>query len=135
MKPRTLMLLVLLAGVALAGGCMKKVDLTITNHGDAALALQLSTPDETMSIGSVGPGGKLSTVLSLKKDDLPAQCRLAAGSAEQSFMVTEDSPAKWWFRITKEGKVAGPYGKDDVHMETQETMKATIPMGQKMIVK
>lgn len=130
-------LLALTACLAVAGGCTKKIELTINNLSDTARPVQLSTPSETMTIGTVGPGGgRLSTVLKLETKDLPAQCRLAAGpGAEQTFAVTEDSPSKWWFRVTKDGKLAGPYGKYDEHVETEQTIDVTLPVKRTTVVK
>jgi len=104
------------------GGCTRKVELTIANHSDAARTIQVTTPDETMTLGQVSPGGgKLTHKISVKNSDLPAQCQISAGSgASTSFMVTEDSPAKLWFHISGTGALAGPYGQKDVHVETEE---------------
>ena len=130
------MLLVLTACLAVAGGCTKKVELTIYNHTDITRTVQLSTPSETTTVGAVSAGSRLSTVLKLETKELPAQCRLAAGpGAEQSFAVTEDSPSQWWFHINKDGKLVGPYGKHDVHTETDQTMDVTLPAGRTTILK
>ena len=113
------LILVVAVLVAGASGCSTKVRLTIANHSDSSRSLQLTGPEETQTIGAVSAGGKLTHILKIKNEDLPAQCNLAAGpGSRQSFMVTEDSPKKWWFHITAEGRVAGPYGKKDVHTES-----------------
>lgn len=126
----------LLVSVLLVAGCDKKVQITVHNHTELTRTVQLSTPDETMTVGAIGPQGRLSTTLKVKSDDLPAQCHLSAGGgARQSFMVTEDSPSKWWFHITADGTMAGPYGKDDVHTETGQDADITVPAGQRMIVR
>ena len=92
--------------------------------------------DETMTVGAVSAGGKISTMLVVKAEDLPAQCSLSAGDGtQQSFMVTNDSPSKWWFHITKDGRLAGPYGKNDVQAETEQTLDATVPVGRTTTVK
>jgi hypothetical protein len=135
MKTTTVLLMTVLASLALATGCEKKVQLTIANHSETARALQLSTPEETSTIGSVGAGGRLVTVLKVKDSELPAQCRLSAGAAAQSFAVTKESPDKWWFHITKDGQVTGPYGEKDVHTETEKTMDVTTPVGRETILK
>lgn len=132
-KTRTLVL-TLLVSVMLLTGCTKKVQITVMNHSNVSHTLQLTVPDETMTLGSVGPGGRLSSTLAVKTDDLPAQCRLSAeGGAAQSFVVTEDSPSKWWFHITGEGQLAGPYGKNDVHVETVEDANIVVPGGMRMV--
>ena len=129
-------ILALTACLAVAGGCTKKMDLTIYNHTDVTRTVQLSTPSETTTIGAVSAGSRLSTVLRLETKDLPAQCRLAAGpGAEQTFTVTEDSPSQWWFHINKDGKLVGPYGKHDVHAESETTTDVTLPAGHTTIVK
>jgi hypothetical protein len=130
-------LLALTACLAVAGGCTKKIDLTINNLSEVARTVQLSTPSGTTTVGTVGPGGgRLSTVLRVETKELPAQCHLAAGAgAEQTFAVTEDSPSKWWFRITKDGKLAGPYGKHDEHVEADQTIDVTVPAGRTTILK
>ena len=111
--------LVVAAMVAGVSGCSKKIQLTIANHSDSSRSLQLTGPEETRSIGAVSAGGSLSYILKIKNEDLPAQCDLAAGAGvHQGFMVTEDSPDKWWFHITAEGQITGPLGKDDVHTES-----------------
>lgn len=130
----------LLVGLALctvaAGGCTKEIKVTIGNHSDSARTIQLSTPDDTMTVGAVSAGGRLSTTLKVKESDLPAQCRISAGAgAQQSFMVDKESPAKWWFHITKDGQVVGPYGKDDVHTETEKTVDVSVPVERRTILK
>jgi len=113
------LILVVAALVAGVSGCSKKVQLTIANHSDSSRSLQLTGPEETQTIGAVSAGGRLTYTLKIKNADLPAQCNLAAGpGSHQSFTVTEDSPDKWWFHITAEGQVAGPYGKKDIHTES-----------------
>jgi hypothetical protein len=130
------MLLGVLVCAVLVGGCTKKVNITIANHSDVTRTVQLSTPDETMTVGAVSAGGRLATVLTVNTGDLPAQCRLSAGAgADQSFMVTEDSPSKWWFHITKDGKLAGPYGKADVHAETEKTTDIQVPVRRTTVLK
>jgi len=120
MLRKTVMLLVALVLVAAVSGCSKKVRLTIANHSDMTRNLQLTDAEETHTIGAVSADGSLTYTLKIKNEDLPAQCSLSAGpGSSQSFMVTEDSPDKWWFHITADGKVAGPYGKKDVHTETE----------------
>ncbi|HUS92443.1 MAG TPA: hypothetical protein VM695_11370 [Phycisphaerae bacterium] len=136
MRTRTLLVLASLAGGALAGGCTQKVDITILNHTDVSRTVQLSVPDETVTLGAVGPNGRLSSTLAVKKSDLPASCRLSAGAgAQQSFTVTEDSPSKWWFHVTASGQLAGPYGKDDVHVETEDRGTIDVPVGRRMKLK
>jgi hypothetical protein len=126
----------LTACLAVTGGCTKMIDLTINNHSEVARTVQLTTPSETSTVGAVGAGGRLSTVLRVQTKELPAQCRLAAGAgAEQTFTVTDDSPDKWWFHITQDGKLVGPYGKHDVHTETEKTIDVTVPAGRTTILK
>jgi hypothetical protein len=106
----------------LVGGCYKPVELTITNKSETARTIQVTTPDGTMTVGQVSPGGgKLTQKIRVKNSDLPAQLQILAGSgASTSFMVTEASPAKLWFYISGTGAMAGPYGQKDVHVETEE---------------
>ena len=126
----------ILACLVLAGGCTKKVQITVANHSEMTRTIQLSTPDETSTVGAVSPSGRLTTTLTVKTSDLPAQCRLSAGgSAQQSFIVTEDSPSKWWFHITKNGSLAGPYGEKDVHSESEQTIDVSVPAGRTTILK
>jgi len=129
------LLMAVIASAALATGCDKKIELTIMNHSESARTIQLTTPDETSTIGSVSAGGRMATVLKLKDSDLPAQCRMSAGAAAQSFSVTKDSPDKWWFHVTKDGQVTGPYGKDDVHSESEKTIDVTTPIERSTILK
>lgn len=128
MKISHLIAIVVLCAGVLVGGCTKKVQVTVMNHTDISRPVQLTVPDGTMALGSVGPNSSLTSTLKVKTDDLPAPCNLSAGgSASQSFTVTEDSPSAWWFHITSEGRMAGPYGKNDVHTETEDrgTIEAT----------
>jgi len=126
----------LMACAVLAGGCTKKVQVTVANHSDISRTIQLSSPDETMTVGAVSAGGNLTTTLTVKNSDLPAQCYLSAeGGAQQSFMVTEDSPSKWWFHVTKDGKLTGPYGKEDTHAESEKTTDISVPIGRTTILK
>jgi hypothetical protein len=119
----------------LATGCDKKIQLTVANHSDISRTVQMSTPDETMNVGTVSPNGRMKTTLSVKTSDLPADCYLTAeGGAKQTFTVTEDSPSKWWFHISADGVLAGPYGKDDVHAETTES-NTLVPLGTRTVVK
>lgn len=124
-----------LASVALAAGCDKKIELTVMNHSETTRTIQLTTPEETATIGSVSAGGRLATVLKVKDSELPAQCRISAGAAAQSFSVTKDSPDKWWFHVTKDGQVTGPYGKNDVHSESEKTIDVTTPVERSTILK
>jgi hypothetical protein len=126
----------LLTLTVLAAGCNKKIQLTIANHSDVARTIQMSTPEETMNVGAVSPGGRMKTTLSVKTSDLPADCYLSAeGGAKQTFTVTEDSPSKWWFHVSADGTLAGPYGEKDVHAETTETTTITVPIGTRTVVK
>jgi len=113
----------------LAAGCTKKVEITVFNHTDVSRTLQLTVPDETTTLGAIGPNGRLSTTLVVKTADLPASCNLSAGAgASQSFTVTEDSPSKWWFHVTRQGRLVGPYGKKDVHVETEDGGTIEVPV-------
>jgi hypothetical protein len=127
----------LVAIAMLAGGCNKKVQLSIANHSSTARTIQVTVPDETMTLGQVGAdGGRLTSTVTVKNSDLPAQLQLSAGAgATNSFMVTEDTPDKLWFHVTRDGKLAGPYDKKDVHVETEETGKVNVSVDQQMIVK
>jgi hypothetical protein len=120
MKTTHLIALALLSGAICAGGCTKTVKLTVMNHTDISRQVQLTVPDGTTTLGSVGPNSALSSSMKIKTDDLPASCNLSAGTgASQSFTVTDDSPSAWWFHVTKDGKLVGPYGKNDIHTETE----------------
>ncbi len=135
---RILVALVVLTVLAmLGGGCTKKVELTIMNHGDMARQVQVTTPAETLTLGSVGPnGGKLTGLVAIKASDLPAQVRLSAGAgASTSFMITEDTADRLWFHISRAGSLAGPYGKKDVHVETEKDADVTVKTEEKMVVR
>jgi len=136
MKISHLMAVAVLCAGVFAGGCTKKVRVTIVNHTDVSRPVQLTVPDGTMPLGRVGPNSSLTSTLTVKKDDLPAPCNLSAGGgASQSFAVTEDSPAAWWFHITGAGTMAGPYREDDEHVETEDRGTITVPAGRRMLVK
>ncbi len=126
--------LVVLVTLIATGGCTKKVDLTVYNHSPSAIGLKVTTPDAgTMSIGTVnGDGGRLSHPVRVKNEDFPAQVTLSAGMGNsQSFTVTEDTRNELWFHVTESGRLAGPYEKDDVHVETEDAgeMEVTIERG------
>ena len=136
MKISHLIAIAVLCAGMLAGGCSKKVQITVRNHTDVSRPVQLTVPDGTMALGSVGPNSSLTSTLKVKTDDLPAPCNISAGGgASQSFTVTEDSPSAWWFHITGAGRMAGPYGKDDVHTETEDRGTIVVPAGRRMLVK
>ncbi len=137
MRLMTIAIASMAALAMLAGGCSKKVELTIVNHSDVARTIQVTVPNETMTLGQVGAnGGKLTSKVAVKNSDLPAQLRISAGAgAATSFMVTEDSPDKWWFHITHSGAIAGPYGKKDVHVETVEDANVEVKSEPRMIVR
>jgi len=108
-------------------GCVKKIKVTIANHSDVTRTVSVTVPDGTQTVGAVSAGGRLTHTLAVKTEDFPAQCNYAvSGGGSQSFTVDEDSPGRWYFHITKEGKVAGPYGKDDVHAETKKEAEVEI---------
>ena len=135
MKKVSLMIAAVMLASA-ATGCSKKVELTVVNHTDVARTVQLTTPDQTLTLGTVGPSnGQLTGTMSVKVSDLPAQVRVAVGSAATNATVTEDSPRKWWFHVTSSGEMAGPYGKDDVHVETVKDAELNVKGGQRMIVR
>lgn len=132
MKTLPTILAILAAVCLIGGGCAKQVEITVANHSDMSRSIQLTVPDETMTLGTVGAGGKLTSMLKVKNENLPAQCALSAGAgATTNFMVTANSPAKWWFHVTADGRLAGPYGKDDVHVETEDLgeVESTIRRG------
>ena len=127
MKTSHLVAIALLSAAVCAGGCTKTVGITVMNHTDVSRQLQLTVPDGTMTLGAVGANSMISSTMKLKKDDLPAQCNLDAGSgASQSFIVTDDSPSAWWFHISAAGRLVGPLGKNDVYTETED--RGTIEM-------
>lgn len=119
MKTTHLIAVSLLCAAICAGGCTKTVSLTIMNHTETARNLQLTVPDGTMPVGTVGPnGGTMMTKMKVNNSDLPAMCNLSAGAgASQSFTVTEDSPSAWWFHVTPEGKLVGPLGKHSEYIK------------------
>ncbi|MCJ7544002.1 MAG: hypothetical protein MUP47_05455 [Phycisphaerae bacterium] len=137
MRRMTVVVVALAVLPMLAGGCVKKVQLTIMNHGDTAREIQVTTPEETTTLGSVGPNeGQLTGLVAIKTSDFPAQVRLSAGGgATTSFMVTEDTADRLWFHISRSGAMAGPYGKQDVHVETEKDAEVTVKSEGKMVVK
>ena len=136
MKISHLMAIAVLCAGMLVGGCTKKVQITVMNHTDVSRPIQLTAPDGTIAIGSVGPKSSLTSTLVVKKDYLPAPCNISAGGgASQSFTVLEDSPSAWWFHITAEGRMAGPYGRDDVHTETDDRGTIVVPAGRRILIK
>ncbi|NBB95781.1 MAG: hypothetical protein GVY16_08575 [Planctomycetes bacterium] len=136
MKSATWMCLLLAVCLVFVAGCDKKIALTIRNHSDMPRQVQMSDPYETMTVGTIGPEGVMRTTLRVKKDDLPAQCSLtAAGGVTETFRVNDDSPDKWWFHIGENGDIAGPYGKNDVHVESDQTIDVTTPVQQKTLVR
>jgi len=137
MRFTTAMIVGLAVLMMLAGGCTKKVQLTIVNHSDVTRTIQVTTPEETMTLGQVGPsGGKLTSTVKVKTSDFPAQLHMSAGAgASTSFTVTEDSPSKWWFHISRTGALAGPYGEKDIHVETAEDAEIQVKSEPRMIVK
>lgn len=135
---RTLVTIAALAMLGmLAGGCTKKVTLNIMNHGDAAREIQVTTPDETMTLGQVGPnGGRMTHPIRIKSSDFPAQVRVSAGGgANASFMVTDDTADKLYFHISASGALAGPQTKDDVYVETVKDAEVTVKGEGEMVVK
>ena len=131
-----LLLVGLVACALLAGGCTKSIDVTVANHSEVARQVQLTTPDGTATIGSVGADSSLRTKMVIKNSDLPAQCQITAGpGVAQSFSVSEDSPSRWWFHVTKDGRMTGPYGRDDMHTETEKTIDVTTPAARTTILR
>ncbi|MGC9455868.1 MAG: hypothetical protein ACP5HU_13565 [Phycisphaerae bacterium] len=138
---RTAALVAVLVLVAVAVGCEKKVTLTTMNHTGQSLNVRYTTPaDGTKAAGTVGPNGSLTHAVRVKTDDLPAQCsyrvdNLGGGVLSQtSFQISEDTPGQLWFHVTSDGRLAGPYTKDDVHVESHEGSDVQIDMGGQMIV-
>ena len=125
----------LVAAVCLTG-CTKTVHLTIMNHTDVSRQVQLTVPEGTMTLGSVGPEGTMTSSMKLEKDDLPAACNLSVGAgASQSFTVTDDSPKAWWFHVTKDGRLVGPLGQYDLHTETESGGSIELRSKPKMMVR
>jgi len=125
----------MMISVAVLAGCTKKVKVTIRNHTNADKTVQLTVPDGTRTIGVVGKHSGLTHTLAVKKDDLPAQCHYAAGAgASVSFELSDDAPDEWFFHITNDGRLAGPYGKNDTHTETEDRGKIKVKTGTRMIV-
>lgn len=121
----------------LAGGCTKKVTLSITNHSDMTRDIQVTTPEETLTLGQVGPnGGKITHPIRIKTEEFPAQVRLSAeGGAHVSFTVTDDTKDKLYFHISGEGAMSGPHTKDDVYVETVKDADVTVKSGGRMVVR
>lgn len=134
MNATKLLLAALAVCAVLATGCEKKMLVTVMNHSDLARTVTLSSPDETYTVGTVSANeGRQSTTFAVKNDDLPAQCRIGAGTgADLNFQVTKDTPDKLWFHITKDGRVTGPYRKDDIHTETEKTIDVSEPVRRSM---
>ena len=76
---RSMVAIALLACVAMTAGCAKKMTVTVWNHSQMARSVTVTAPEGTTPVGSVGPGGRLSHTLSIKTEDLPAQCTYSAG--------------------------------------------------------
>ena len=136
MKTGKVIAVSLLVGVVLLAGC-KKVELNIRNHSNMTRQLQLTTPDQgTMSIGAVSAGGGTTTFkMTVKNEDLPAQCNLSAGpGSSQSFTVTEDTKDKVWFHIGGDGRITGPLDKDDTHVETEDRGEIDVTVSEEMII-
>ena len=125
-----------LACAAVTAGCAKKVKVTIANHSAHSRSIDLTVPDGTTRVGAVSAGGSLTHTLKVKNDDLPAECNYSAGAgSSQSFTVTEESPDKWWFHITKDGHLIGPLTKKDVHVETEDRGEIEVEVHRKTILK
>ncbi|MFP3937844.1 MAG: hypothetical protein ACLFVW_05840 [Phycisphaerae bacterium] len=127
--------------VVVAMGCEKKVTLTTMNHTDESLSIRYTTPDDgSRTAGTVGPGGSLTHSVRVKEEELPVQCsyradNLAGGTlTHTNFPITKDTPGKLWFHVTSQGRLAGPYTKDDVHVESRQGSDVQIDAGQQMIV-
>jgi hypothetical protein len=135
-KTTHLLAIGLLCAAICLGGCTKTVKITIMNHTDVARPVQLTVPDGTTQLGSVGPEGTLSSSMKIDTGDLPASCNLSVGTgASQSFTVTDDSPSMWWFHVTREGKLVGPLGKNDTNVETIDGGTIELRSGPKTILK
>lgn len=120
----------------MTAGCAKKVKVTIANHSRHAVMMNLTVPEGTSSIGSVSAGGALTHTLVVLAEDLPAQCTYSGGAGcSVSFDVTEDSPGRWWFHITGDGRLTGPYTKDDTHVETEDRGEIDIEVRRTMKIK
>lgn len=131
-----MLLIAVVGALGLASGCEKQIQVTIYNHSDEAKTIRVTTPEETTTVGNVGSAGRLTTVMKVKNSDLPGQCSLAAGPGPGlSFSVTQDSPSKWWFHVTKDGKVTGPYGRLDEHVNSEKTVDVKLPVERTMIIK
>jgi len=136
MKTSHLVAIALLCAAVCAGGCTKTVNITVMNHTDVSRQLQLTVPDVTMTLGAVGANSMISSTMKVKKDDLPAQCNLDAGSgASQSFVVTDESPSAWWFHISAAGKLVGPLREGDRYTETEDRGTIELRSGPKMQLK
>ncbi len=121
---------------AMMVGCTKKVEVTIANHSDHSRTVSLTVPDGTTTVGAVGAASSLTHTLAVKNEDLPAQCNYSAGAgSSQSFALTEDSPDRWWFHITKDGRITRPYTKEDTHVETEDRGEVELEVHREMKIK
>ncbi len=121
-RAKTAALTVLLTAMAVTAGCSKEVTSTIINHTDNSLPVRLTLPQGTQSIGTVGADSSLKHKFKISGDDLPARCSYSAGAGLSTpFTVTEDSPDKVWFHISKTGQFVGPMTKDDTYVHDEQT--------------
>lgn len=132
---KRILLPILMAGL-LVGGCSKTIDMTFVNHGSNLETVTFMAPAGTETIGTVSPSGRLRYQAKLEGDDLPAECGLSLGHGpDLRFMVTESTPSAWWFHITGDGQLAGPYGPNDVHSETVMQAETTVRSPARTVVK
>ena len=113
-------LFVSLALIAITG-CSKEVTISVRNHSSIAKNIKLTTPSGTQQIGAVSPGSYITHTTKIKNKLLPASCSCSAGpGATVPFPVTKETDRKIFFHISSKGKMSGPYGENDVYVETEK---------------
>ncbi len=119
---KTAALAAVLTALVVVAGCSKEVTSTIRNHTDNAMLVKLTVPEGTRTIGKVGADSSMSHKFKIKNEYLPARCTYMAGvGLSSSFTVTEDSPDKVWFHISKNGQIVGPMTEKDTFVHEEKT--------------
>ena len=112
-----------------AAGCQKKVQITFFNHTNSVLPVKVTTPEHgTVPVGSIaGNGSQIRYTVRIKTDLLPAQCACAMGLASKTFTITEDTPDRLWFHLTRKG-LAGPVDEGTTLIDAEKIIdvKTTI---------
>lgn len=105
--------------VTLVGCGEKKVELTFTNFTERQLEVSITGPgDGTGMIGAMnGLGGRVSTELKVKKNDLPAQYQWSAGPNNGRFTISKKTEKKLWIDV---GTKHAPRDKNTEIIEHRE---------------